>query len=311
MTVKQHTPSGAHSSTSARTTNHTVKSSRLKGKGAASDKLTAERVRAILSDPKTGERVTLRLTSLVNRLGDATDASVLETPDFYAHAFAEGAERLRRGAVARLEAGEAREAAEQITQLAERHEPRAHKVARRCAEIYDAAEGDDATYFAEHVDAVLEGGEEGLIPNPDSKYFVPLFVESWNERGPRDRKVRRLLDLIKSVDEGADLNTLRAEAESREAALRKERRAAELAKPEPKDRLSDEWRYWKIRQLEAGLQDGDGEAWGEFWRLLDAFKDAALSADVYTATACPAARQMLPDLLNFWQKAQPKRKEKK
>lgn len=298
-----------------------IQTARGKGKAAAqraADELTAERVRAILSDPNAGERVTLRLTSLVNRLGSATDASVLETPDFYAHAFECGAASLRAGTVARREVEEAREAAEQITRLAERHEPKAFKVARRCREIYADWLGcrkgrkypDGAIFFVEHVDAVLEGGEDGLMPNPDSKYFVPLFVEAWNERGARDYHVRKLLDLIKRVDGGADLNALYDESK-RESATREEAgRVADLARPEPKDRLSDEWRYWKIRHLDAGLCGADAEAWGEFWSYLDGFKDAALSADVYTATAYTAARQMLPDLLIFWQKTQPKRKAK-
>lgn len=269
--------------------------------GAGSE-LTAERIRAILSDPNAGERVTLRLQSLVNRLGEATDAPAPESPDFYAHAFAYGADKLRRGAVARLEVDDAREAVEQIARLAERHEPKALKVARRCREIYEAAGGNGAYHFAEHVDAVLEGGADGLIPNPDSKYFTPLFVEAFNARGPRDRKVRELLDLIKRVDEGADLNALYDEAKREEADRQERLRVADLAKPEPKDTLSDEWRYWKIRHLGAALQGGDAAAWGEFWRYLDAFKNAALSGETYTATVYTAARQMLPDLLIFSQK---------
>jgi hypothetical protein len=277
----------------------------------AADELTTERVRAILSDPNTGERVTLKLTGLLNTLGGATDAGVLETPDFYAHTFAHGSAALRAGVVPRFEVKEARAAVEQIAALAERHEPQAFKVARRCREIYADWLGrkkgrkyaDGAHFFVEHVDAVLEGGEDGLMPNPDSKYFVPLFVEAWNDRGPRDRHVRKLFDLIKRVDEGADLNALYDKDKRQEAARQEALRAASLAKPEPKDRLSDEWRYWKIRHLGAGLQGGDAEAWGEFWCYLDAFKDAALSADVYTATAYAAARQMLADLLIFWQKS--------
>jgi hypothetical protein len=306
-------------------TKETLKPRRGRGKVAAqlaADEVTTERVRAILSDPKTGERVTLKLAGLLNTLGGATDAGVLESPDFYAHTFAHGSAALRAGDVPRFEVKEARAAVEQIAALAERHEPKAFKVARCCREIYADWLGrkkgrkyaDGAHYFVEHVDAVLEGGEDGLMPNPDSKYFVPLFVEAWNERGARDRHVRKLLDLIKRVDEGADLNALYDEDKRQEAARQESLRAADLAKPEPKDRLSDEWRYWKIRHLGAGLQGGDAEAWGEFWRYLDAFKDAALSADVYTATAYTAARQMLPDLLIFWQKnasgKRPTREEK-
>ena len=186
-----------------------------KGRGKAdaqraADELTAERIRAILSDPKTGERVTLKLTGLLNKLGSATDAPVLESPDFFAHTFAHGSAALLAGDVPRFEVKEAREAAAEIARLAERHEPKAFRVARRCAEIWEAAEGEGANYFVAHVDAVLDCND-GLVPNPDSTYFEPLFVEAFNASGPRDRDVRRLLDLIKRVDAGADLNALAEE----------------------------------------------------------------------------------------------------
>jgi len=86
-----------------------------------------------------------------------------------------------------------------------------------------AAEGDGANYFVEHVDAVLDC-EDGLLPNPDSRYFVPLFVEAFNARGPRDRHVRRLLDLIRKVDAGADLNALHDAAEREHEARAAKRR---------------------------------------------------------------------------------------
>jgi hypothetical protein len=35
---------------------------------------------------------------------------------------------------------------------------------------------------------------------------------------------------------------------------------------EPKDRLSDEWRYWKLRQLERGFSGDDSEAYNAAWK---------------------------------------------
>jgi hypothetical protein len=282
------------------------KAKRPRWTNRAADELTAERIRAILSDPKGPRRIKSKLEELTYQLYAETNAFSEPTPDSCAADFINGTVAL---CVTPDE--DARAVYDEIVRLAERHEPEGYKVARRCTEIYDAAGGNGGVYFVEHVDAVLEGGEDGLMPNPDSKYFVPLFVEAFNARGARDHHVRKLLDLIKRVDGGADLNALYDEGERQEAARREALRAADLAKPEPKDRLSDEWRYWKIRHLDAGLQGGDAEAWGEFWKYLDAYKDAALSAEVYTVTAYTAARQMLPDLLIFWQKAQPKRKGKK
>lgn len=108
--------------------------------------------------------------------------------------------------------GKGRRAYARLVTLAASHGGAGYEVARRCAEIYEAAAG-GAYYFAEHVDAVLEGGDDGLIPNPDSKYFVPLFLEAWRDRGPQDRRVCKLLDLIRCVDEGADLSLLAEEAD--------------------------------------------------------------------------------------------------
>jgi hypothetical protein len=184
------------------------------------DELTASRVRAILSDPKMPSSVAGKLQRLVNKLGELTDAPAPDTADFYADTFLLAAETVRGGMPNTPdERAEAAPLYADVARYAERHEPEAHKLARRSREIYAEWLGrkkgrryaDGAHFFVEHTNAVLEGGE-GLNPNPDSKYFEPLFVEAFNERGPRDRQVRRLLDLIKRVDEGADLNALRDEA---------------------------------------------------------------------------------------------------
>lgn len=205
----------------------TRKPTTTKGKGSkgkqsaaqlrAADEQTAGRVRAILSDQKTPSAVAGKLQSLVDKLGELFGSPAPDTPDFYAETFLYAAGVAREGMPNTSdECAEAAPVLDALTVYAERHEPKAHKVARRCVEIFThwqrRKRTDGAFYFVEHTDAVLEGGE-GINPNPDSKYFVPLFVEAFNERGPRDRRVRKLLDLIKRVDEGADLNALYDEAE--------------------------------------------------------------------------------------------------
>lgn len=279
---------------------------RARGKAAydsAAVELTAERIRSILSDPKAPRRVKGKLEELSYQLYADTNAFSEPTPDSCAADFCNGAISL---SVTPNE--EARAIYDEIVRLADASEPKEYKVARRCVEIYNTAKGNGAHYFAEHVDAVLEGGDDGLIPNPDSRYFMPLFVEAMRERGPRDRRVRSLLDLIQRVDEGADLKALRDEAE---AQAEGKRRRTKLTAPEPKDKTSDEWRYWKIFRMEEALRKGDVEAWGEIWSYFDGFKDVLLSREGYTAADASAARQMIPDLLIFWQKAQPKSKGKK
>jgi hypothetical protein len=280
-------------------------------------------VRAILSDPKTPSSVAGKLRGLINRLGGATDAPPPEAGDFYAHAFAYGSESLRLGDVPRFEVKEAREAAEQIARIAERHEPKEYKLARRIAEIYDDWLGrkpgrkhaDGAHYFVEHVDAVLEGGEDGLIPNPDSKYFTPLFVESMRDRGPRDRHVRKLLDLIRRVDEGADLNALYDEKKRRQDEAHAGREAAIIDTPEPKDKTSDEWRIWELRHAEAGMGSEDPaervEGWGRFWSFFDTYRDTLMGRMDYTPGDVGTAMSLLPTLVISWQREQPKGAKRK
>jgi hypothetical protein len=226
MTVKKHTPSGAQNSTSARTKNRPA--------DPRDDELTAGRIRTILSNSGVKQSVKGRVQKLVGELYEAGEWDTLpETPEYYGLLFDQTHinNHLSRGTAEPAE----REIYDKLAAVIARHEPKAYKVARRCREIYADWLGrkngrkyaDGATYFAEHVDAVLEGGEDGLIPNPDSKYFVPLFVEAYNDRGPRDHHMRKLLDLIRKVDAGADLNALRDEAE-------RERREY-AAKHKPKD----------------------------------------------------------------------------
>jgi hypothetical protein len=287
-------------------TKETVKPRLRRGKAAydgATVELTGERISAILSDPKAPRRVKGKLEELSYQLYAETNAFSEPTPDSCAADFINGAISLSVTPDA-----DAQAIYDEIVRLADASEPKEYKLARRCTEIYNAAKGNGAHYFAEHVDAVLEGGEDGLIPNPDSRYFTPLFIDAMRARGTRDRRVRALLDLIRRVDEGADLNELRDKAE---AEAEEKRRRTKLTAPEPKDKTSDEWRYWKIFRMEEALRKGDVEAWGEFWSYFDGFKDVLLSREGYTAADASAARQMLPDLLIFWQKAQPKSKGKK
>jgi hypothetical protein len=150
--------------------------------------------------------------------------------------------------------------------------------------------------------------------DPRSEFFVPFFVKAAREAGPKDADYRRLLDLIRRVDGGADLNELRDEAKSARAERDRAKTAAILAAPEPRDKTSTDWRIWTLRRIEAAMRGDDveaaGEAWGEFWGFFDAFKDALLSQDAYTDADVRDASALLPMLIIHWQKAQGAAKRK-
>jgi hypothetical protein len=84
-----------------------------------------------------------------------------------------------------------------------------------------------------------------------------------------------------------------AARERRQAA----REAENLNAPEPEDKTSDEWRYWKLRRLERAF-DGrreDGEAYAEAWREFRALLDGLLADEDFWHTG--NARALLPHLI--------------
>jgi hypothetical protein len=154
--------------------------------------------------------------------------------------------------------------------LAERHEPEEYKAARHCVEIWDAwkdRDGEGANYFREQVDAAMEAGDNIMVASPAFDLFPLLFVRAaagWKGR-PEPNHYTRLLGLIRRADAGEDLDRIAAEEEARGEEKRAAMKAAELAKPEPKDKTSAEWRYWKLRQIEYGFTSGDSEAYAAAW----------------------------------------------
>lgn len=77
---------------------------------------------------------------------------------------------------------------------------------------------------------------------------------------------------------------------------------ATLAAPEPADKTSDEWRYWKLRHLEAALESTDQKemlAAMSYFRELLTF--AEQEASIFTLST---VRRLLPDLIILWQQVE-------
>ena len=71
------------------------------------------------------------------------------------------------------------------------------------------------------------------------------------------RAYAELQSIIAQLDQGATLDQLAEAREAKRAELRAATARAELDAPEPKNKLSKEWRYWKLRHLEADFASGD------------------------------------------------------
>jgi hypothetical protein len=169
MTVKKHTPSGAQSSTSARNQNHPAKSDRQKGKAKARANIERAIRAQVDADGKAAQPHAMK--------------AYLETYDLYLK------------------------------------NPEAAKVAERCVEIWNAQrardkeQGTDGCYhfMACGVDPILDCSSDGLmVGSPDDALFTYLFMRAAAEYKdePTPNQYTDLLDLIKSVDEGADLAEL-------------------------------------------------------------------------------------------------------
>ena len=94
----------------------------------------------------------------------------------------------------------------------------------------------------------------------------------WSTATARARLSRAVSEIIKRLHKGETAEETIRDFEHQWAVRAASRRRAELTKPEPQDRTSAEWRYWKLRRMEQAFQSGDKEgyraAWDEFEALL-------------------------------------------
>lgn len=244
MTDKKHTPSGAKNSTSARTRKQPATPDQPKDKGRGSN--------------GKARKVTPEQEAWIRARVDA-DAAV-------AHPLAMEAYTQTFGLY--LENAEAL------------------KVARRVVAAYDAQSERDGPnrdgchFFMEnYVDPLMTGASDNFMcGSPHDELFTFLFVRAAREYrdDPTPNHWTELLDILAraETEEGFDFGKECEEHERRFAEIGKERKADQLAKPEPKDKLSDEWRYWKLRQIGHAFDNrgNDGDAYnaahGYFRELL-------------------------------------------
>jgi len=98
--------------------------------------------------------------------------------------------------------------------------------------------------------------------------IAPAFYYAAQERNGAARSVKDIKEIIRLAEQGETFEDVRSrdylnDWQDRRAGRPswQERNAAKDKKfregPEPKDKLSDEWRYWKLRNFEAALESGD------------------------------------------------------
>jgi hypothetical protein len=270
------------------------------GHTPALERLTAERIRNILSSP--GRRGKRQLQSLcIDLFGEDGGGCVEETPEYITLLFEAGASGLRDDEEKGRPAT-GRALFEQIVALAEKYEPDVFKLARRVSEIYAEARerGDREDYIMRAADEVTTSGGEGvMLSSPASEFFVPFFVEAVRDLSPKYRALVEIKNIVARYDAGMTLREMVEEEEARGRERAEAYKAETIAKPEPKDKTSDEWRYWKLRRIEAGFTDHEGstEKYAEAWReFREFFHGYMKNATVESAVA------LLPTLITAHQR---------
>ena len=133
--------------------------------------------------------------------------------------------------------------------------------------IHDESVPKDVRHeITEYVDEVISGAPSSDAVN-NKPHFLRCFTES--AAGGLTYQVAEILKRLKKGETAESI--IRGFDRAREE-WRAEREAEMLNASEPKDRLSDEWRYWKLRRMEKAFEGGDrglyAQVWDEFRSLL-------------------------------------------
>jgi hypothetical protein len=93
---------------------------------------------------------------------------------------------------------------------------------------------------------------------------------------------------------GESLAAIYAEREAARCARQADREAENLNAPEPEDKTSDEWRYWKLRRMERAF-DGEGVEYADAWHEFAALLTGLMAEADFWHTG--NARTLLPHLI--------------
>ena len=100
---------------------------------------------------------------------------------------------------------------------------------------------------------------------------------------------------LKRTQAGESLAAIYAGREAARARRHAEREAERLTMPEPKDKTSDEWRYWKLRRMERAFDGEDGAAYRQAWQEFKLLLNDLMADESFWHTG--NARALLPRLI--------------
>jgi hypothetical protein len=143
-----------------------------------------------------------------------------------------------------------------------------------------------------YVDEVIDNSPSA-DPAHDKSLFLRLFPKGWQESSYHER--RNMGEIIQCIRAGQSIEEIHAHFEQAWKKWRVKNEEKERNAPEPRNKLSSEWRYWKLRQMERALR---GESGREAQRTARReFKQIAREAIAIAAFDSYHAQKMLPDFI--------------
>lgn len=150
-----------------------------------------------------------------------------------------------------------------------------------------------------YVDEVLDDAPKS-DPIDNKALFLKFFPAGWDEASLHTR--RNVGDIIQRVRAGQSIEEIHEYFEQMRAKHHAENEEKERNQPEPEDKTSAEWRYWKLRRIERALRgelgtEAKSEAWQEFKQFarrgIRAMRDhrAAIEILPYLIIACQESEQ--------------------
>ncbi len=159
--------------------------------------------------------------------------------------------------------------------------------------INDEAVSEDARrHLTEYVDDILSAAPTS-DPTTIKAQFLRHFAVGWRASGDHSR--RNVGEFLCRVKRGETVESIIADFRGQLDANAAAYTERWLTMPEPKDKTSNEWRYWKLRRMEKAFDGEDSEAYAEAWREFRALLTGLMAeADFWhTGNACT----LLPHLI--------------
>jgi len=89
----------------------------------------------------------------------------------------------------------------------------------------------------------------------------------------KTRAARYVQKILARVSAGESLDAIAQERAESLRAWSEQHRRAQLNAPEPKDRLSDEWRHWKLAQIQRAFCCGELNLYAAAWEYIEQLQE--------------------------------------